>query len=255
MITKCPHCGSIFRVNTNQLKVAGGEVRCGHCKEVFDAAGHMVKPGADGKKDSPPPPPAKKSVNKTRRTDNQNLSDREIADLLESELDDSKMSPGALLFWFLLSGVLAALLAAQYLWYSDRDLLLQNPYARPWLARACQQLDRFTPCQIPATRAPGRIRVSQRFIDRHPSREDASLVHLEFENKAEFPQPYPLVELRFNDESGEMVAARRFKPPEYLPGDKAPGELMAVGEKVHFKLEFQDQVENMYTYGFSISFL
>jgi predicted Zn finger-like uncharacterized protein len=40
-ITKCPSCGTMFKVVADQLKVSGGWVRCGHCAEVFDAPLNM----------------------------------------------------------------------------------------------------------------------------------------------------------------------------------------------------------------------
>jgi predicted Zn finger-like uncharacterized protein len=40
-ITKCPSCGTMFKVVADQLKVSNGWVRCGHCAEVFDAPLNM----------------------------------------------------------------------------------------------------------------------------------------------------------------------------------------------------------------------
>lgn len=37
LITRCPSCGTMFKVVPDQLKIAQGWVRCGHCAEVFDA--------------------------------------------------------------------------------------------------------------------------------------------------------------------------------------------------------------------------
>ncbi|TCS41741.1 DUF3426 domain-containing protein [Reinekea marinisedimentorum] len=41
-ITQCPHCGTSFRVRTEQLSVANGSVRCGACLQVFSARNHVV---------------------------------------------------------------------------------------------------------------------------------------------------------------------------------------------------------------------
>ena len=41
LITRCPVCGTMFNVVTDQLKVSQGWVRCGHCADVFDASLHM----------------------------------------------------------------------------------------------------------------------------------------------------------------------------------------------------------------------
>src|SRR5690349_25093321 len=35
LATRCPSCGTIFRVVQDQLKVSEGWVRCGQCHEVF----------------------------------------------------------------------------------------------------------------------------------------------------------------------------------------------------------------------------
>jgi predicted Zn finger-like uncharacterized protein len=38
LATRCPACGTVFRVVPDQLKVSDGWVRCGRCTEVFDAS-------------------------------------------------------------------------------------------------------------------------------------------------------------------------------------------------------------------------
>lgn len=40
--TKCPHCGSTFRISDAQLTAKGGSVRCGSCLQVFRADLHLV---------------------------------------------------------------------------------------------------------------------------------------------------------------------------------------------------------------------
>ncbi|MDO8720453.1 MAG: DUF3426 domain-containing protein [Polaromonas sp.] len=42
LITRCPACGTMFKVVADQLKVSQGWVRCGHCTEVFDASAYLV---------------------------------------------------------------------------------------------------------------------------------------------------------------------------------------------------------------------
>ncbi len=37
LITRCPACGTMFKVVSDQLKVSDGWVRCGQCAEIFDA--------------------------------------------------------------------------------------------------------------------------------------------------------------------------------------------------------------------------
>ncbi|WP_310565495.1 DUF3426 domain-containing protein [Hydrogenophaga sp.] len=49
--TRCPACGTTFRVVPDQLKISDGWVRCGHCADVFDATLYL-QPWV------PPPAPA-----------------------------------------------------------------------------------------------------------------------------------------------------------------------------------------------------
>jgi predicted Zn finger-like uncharacterized protein len=50
LATRCPSCGTIFRVVQDQLKVCEGWVRCGRCDEVFSALEGLF----DLERDAPP---------------------------------------------------------------------------------------------------------------------------------------------------------------------------------------------------------
>lgn len=41
MYTQCPHCKTAFQVSAEQLKTAGGDVRCGQCLSIFSALGYL----------------------------------------------------------------------------------------------------------------------------------------------------------------------------------------------------------------------
>jgi predicted Zn finger-like uncharacterized protein len=45
LAARCPACTTVFRVVPDQLKVAGGWVRCGRCGEVFHGQDEGVAPG------------------------------------------------------------------------------------------------------------------------------------------------------------------------------------------------------------------
>ena len=51
LATQCPHCGTMFRVASDQLKLRGGIVRCGSCQEIFDGSASLVDLDAH----APPP--------------------------------------------------------------------------------------------------------------------------------------------------------------------------------------------------------
>ena len=43
LATRCPACGTVFRVVSDQLKVSEGWVRCGRCAEVFNAGQRLFE--------------------------------------------------------------------------------------------------------------------------------------------------------------------------------------------------------------------
>ncbi len=67
LATRCPACGTAFRVVQDQLKVSGGWVRCGQCHQVFNGleslhelspAPSVSPPAAPPRPAAPPPRPA-----------------------------------------------------------------------------------------------------------------------------------------------------------------------------------------------------
>jgi predicted Zn finger-like uncharacterized protein len=48
LITRCPACGTMFKVVPDQLRISEGWVRCGNCAEVFDATASLLPPESAG---------------------------------------------------------------------------------------------------------------------------------------------------------------------------------------------------------------
>lgn len=48
LATRCPHCETIFRVASDQLKLRAGLVRCGTCKEIFNGIENLQHPEIEG---------------------------------------------------------------------------------------------------------------------------------------------------------------------------------------------------------------
>ncbi|HEY5758009.1 MAG TPA: DUF3426 domain-containing protein [Steroidobacter sp.] len=67
MLTQCPSCQTTFRVTSEILRVAHGQVRCGRCQTQFDALARLIEETDDGEIESdhfmrppraiPQPPP------------------------------------------------------------------------------------------------------------------------------------------------------------------------------------------------------
>lgn len=52
LVTRCPACGTHFRVVADQLRISEGWVRCGRCEEVFDASLQLLPPALDSKSEA-----------------------------------------------------------------------------------------------------------------------------------------------------------------------------------------------------------
>ena len=46
LATRCPECGTTFKVVRDQLRISDGWVRCGRCSHVFDGTEHLHDPDA-----------------------------------------------------------------------------------------------------------------------------------------------------------------------------------------------------------------
>jgi hypothetical protein len=133
------------------------------------------------------------------------------------------------------SVVLVLLAAVQLVWLRFDDLA-ENPATRPLVQRACDVLG----CALPVRRDAEAIRSQRLVVRSHPDRENGLRVDAVIVNRAAWPQAFPEVELRFSDIGGELVAARRFRPEEYLAGELAGRREMPVAAPVQISLELLD---------------
>lgn len=67
MVTRCPKCGTAFRITAAQLESAKGAVRCGSCLHVFKAQSSLVTKPSDS--------PTKKEPVKTAETKKESFKD------------------------------------------------------------------------------------------------------------------------------------------------------------------------------------
>ncbi|MCH2558331.1 MAG: zinc-ribbon and DUF3426 domain-containing protein [Alcanivorax sp.] len=143
--------------------------------------------------------------------------------------------PAVLLKWGLLSLLALLVLVGQYAVFHFQELARQ-PQWRPYYAQACQVLG----CALPLHADPSRLRGANLVVRSHPRFRDALMVDALLFNEADWPQPFPVLELTFTDLRGQVVASRRFAPAEYLRGDFSGATAMPSGTPVHIGLEIVD---------------
>ncbi|WP_350615925.1 DUF3426 domain-containing protein [Pseudomonas sp. HY7a-MNA-CIBAN-0227] len=153
---------------------------------------------------------------------------------------------GRRLLWILLVLLAAAALAGQYIAYQFDDLARQDKY-RPWFQELCPKLG----CTVPSRVDIAHIKSSNLVVRSHPEFAGALVVDAIIYNRATFSQPFPLLELRFADLNGQMIASRRFKPAEYLSGELAGVTEMPSQTPIHIALDILDPGNKAVNYSLS----
>ncbi|WP_295476599.1 DUF3426 domain-containing protein [uncultured Pseudomonas sp.] len=167
------------------------------------------------------------------------IRDKALLDLTDDplQLDWQRPKPrwGRRLLWSTLVVLALGGLALQYVWYHFDHLARQDQY-RPWFQQLCPQLG----CKVPSKVDINQLKSSNLVVRSHPDFQGALVVDAIIYNRASFSQPFPLLELRFADTSGQLIASRRFKPGEYLSGEMAGKEEMPPQTPIHIALDILD---------------
>ncbi|MCH2338616.1 DUF3426 domain-containing protein [Pseudomonas sp. NPDC047963] len=142
---------------------------------------------------------------------------------------------GRWLGWGLLNLIALLGLATQYVIYNFDELARQDEY-RPWLEQICPALD----CKLPPRVDISQIKSSNLVVRSHPDFAGALVVDAIIYNRASFAQPFPLLEVRFDDIRGNTLARRTFKPGEYLSGELAGQREMPSQVPIHIALDILD---------------
>ncbi|MBA1205097.1 DUF3426 domain-containing protein [Pseudomonas capeferrum] len=150
------------------------------------------------------------------------------------------------LLWGVLALFAAGLLAFQYVWFHFDELARQDQY-RPWFQQLCPTLG----CKVPSRVDIGRIKSSNLVVRSHPDFKGALIVDAIIYNRAPFAQPFPLLEIRFSDLNGQLIASRRFKPSEYLSGELAGRGDMPSQTPIHIALDILDPGPRAVNYSLS----
>ena len=141
--------------------------------------------------------------------------------------------------WVLAAVVLLLLALGQTAWLL-REQLLGHPPSRQFLASVCQILD----CRLPEQRAPDKLEIINRSVASHPQTPNALQILLTLSNRADFPQPYPQIQLSLFNTKEELLARRRFQPSEYLHRSASDHPLLQPRQPVQLEIVLQDPGED-----------
>ncbi|GAB4168301.1 MAG: hypothetical protein OHK0026_05880 [Rhodocyclaceae bacterium] len=249
ILTRCPQCGTRFRVTPEQLRARQGRVRCGRCRTAFDALEGIVQalpvtPGVEGDAAQCAAPAAgglpvevEMAAGGAGREDETRIappgseasSQAELAAAItqgpegsEAEEEPAVMRPRIGLrarAWSVATALLVALGGAQSAYIFRSDLAVTVPSSRPWLEQACSILD----CEVGLPRHAELLSVEASDLRPHAKGQLALTATLR--NRAAFPMEFPHLELTLTDTADRALARRVFPPREYL----VAGEKLSAG--------------------------
>jgi predicted Zn finger-like uncharacterized protein len=261
--TRCPGCQTIFRVTPEQLALRGGQVRCGHCRAVFDGNAQLIslaptpRPEGEPERDellAGPPTVTLRSAHALRPAHEEDTKTREASpsraassaaprvDLDEEDEEeavdyDSRFawdkpkprSKARSMLYAAAIPVLLLLLIGQAIFHFRDALAAHWPQARPALARMCAAAG----CEVHPLRDVAALSIDASDLQADPAHKGLLILSATIRNRAGYSIAYPYLELTLTDASEQVVVRRAMAPGEYAGGtaDLASG-IAANGEVV-----------------------
>ncbi|HET8730215.1 MAG TPA: DUF3426 domain-containing protein [Moraxellaceae bacterium] len=151
---------------------------------------------------------------------------------------------GYFLGWGLMCLLAVALFAVQYVFFNF-DRLATLPTVRPVLERTCQKFG----CYVPDIPDASLIKIEELVVRKNPDVAGSLVVDAIVKNHATFPQPFPVLRLRFSNSADEIVASRNLRPAEYLRGEARMLRRMPPDTPIRISVDIVDPGKDAISYG------
>ena len=135
---------------------------------------------------------------------------------------------------WLLVLALAALLGAQTTYLYRMEIARELPGLRPLLTQACAHAK----CTIPYPQEAERIAIEASDLQAEPGKPGHYLLHATLNNRAEYPQRWPHLELTLTDAGDNPISRRVLAPAEWLSADQGD-EAFPARKAVELRLPFE----------------
>jgi predicted Zn finger-like uncharacterized protein len=234
--TRCPGCATVFRVTPEQLALREGQVRCGHCKTVFDGVAQAVSlaPPARTERDEPPLDEAALGPPTVTLRDARALEpapaapvETDIAPPSEETAEvpyEDRFAPTPrpasrrrrLILYAIPIIVLVLLILAQAIFHFRDAIAAHWPPARPALQSLCNAAG----CAIHPLRdaAMGYLSIEASELQADPAHRGLLILTATLRNRAPWALSYPYLELTLTDAQDRVVVRRALAPADYAGG-------------------------------------
>lgn len=264
LLTSCPACGTVFKVQPEQLVPSRGDVRCGNCGQIFNAlqslsvaetppespattdtspehagsdteiisvdigtAETAVEVSPEQSEPAPEPEPERKMIAPPLPTF------RSAPPRSRKETKDrGKFIP--LRLWIPLCFLLALLAAGQTIYFLRSEIAIWLPQTKPGLIQVCAMLG----CKIELPRNAQLLSIDDSDLQEHAEQKDVFVLSATIVNRARYTQAYPQLELTLTDIHDKPLLRRTLQPQEYLPPGTDLDAGLATGSDAHVTLPF-----------------
>ena len=221
LVTRCPACGTAFRVQAAQLAAQAGTVRCGKCGDLFNGVAALVEPSAEEL--ALEPSPQLWLFDPSRRPEPSASGDDAPPPFMAEPARRRSLvwTSAALLAFVVLGGQIVLRYRA--------EVAAMIPAARPPLLSLCAQLG----CEVALPRRPELMSIDSSELQADPRREGLIALNAVMHNRAGFAQDYPALEVTLTDETDRAVLRRVLRPADYLDarGRELVGQGIAPGSE------------------------
>jgi predicted Zn finger-like uncharacterized protein len=208
LITRCPVCGTTFRVQSSQLAAHSGTVRCGKCGGVFNGVAALVEDGDERLALEPSPQLGLFDPGRRPADAAAGVSAQPMPEFLAEEPPSRR----ARWLWGAAAALAALAIAVQFGYRFRAEFAATAPEAREPLRALCRTLG----CEVPLPRRPELMSIDSSELQADARREGLIVLNAVIRNRARFPQDYPALELTLTDEADRPVLRRVLAPRDYL---------------------------------------
>jgi len=232
--TRCPGCATVFRVTSAQLAMRDGQVRCGHCKTVFDGNAQRVSlaPTRIADERAPPagalPGPPRGALPDAPALEPPDIPPEPVAAGLAGETAEvpyedrfaraRQQTPRRvhIVLYATAIALLVALVAAQAAFHFRDAIAAHWSAAQPALAKICG----FAGCTIRPLRdaTMGYLSIDASDLQADPAHRGLLILTATLRNRAAWALAYPYLELTLTDAQDQVVVRRALAPPDYAGG-------------------------------------
>jgi predicted Zn finger-like uncharacterized protein len=221
MMTRCPNCGTAFRVTEQQLGARDGRVRCGRCDTQFDANATLSSDPVTRPPREKSPPPISGSMAVllgTERTPSFDFGPQAARPLSH--------------LWWAGSLLLLLALATQGAYRYRGEIAVLIPETKPLFERVCIELD----CDIPLPRRAELLSIESSDLQADGAHPSVMVLTATLRNRAAFVQAFPALELSLTSAEGQTVARRVLTPRDYVSPPERADAGFAAGSEIQVRV-------------------